>query len=555
MYQALYRQYRPKTFDEILGQTHITTILKNQIKKDNIGHAYLFSGTRGTGKTSAAKVFARAVNCLNPQNGNPCNECAICKGILDESLMDVIEMDAASNRKIEDIRELKEKVIYPPSKARFKVYIIDEVHMLTNEAFNALLKTLEEPPKHLMFLLATTEPERLPQTILSRCQRFDFKRLSANDMVGGMKKITDKLGIDVEDKVLQLIAKNSDGAMRDALSLLDQCIAFEGDSVSYDDAINILGIANVDLIFDLVNAIGDESTEKSLVMVDHMIQEGKDIPQFLKDMIHHYRNLVIAKTSKNPEALIEWGEVEEYKEQSSKMDLHYLMSSLQALTSAETSMKWSMQPRIILEMAVIKLANLKNELSLEERVRRLEEGIATAPTNETKVTYKSAPKQEPIKPRAKASENLVKKEKSIPEEKEKPGVEKKEATGPSGELTLDNIRSSWPKVMQLIKSRKINIYALVMEGEVSQLQGNRITLSYKDGFEFHKDAVNSNQNKTFLEEILTEFFGQKIELLVIMKGCEMPAAGGGKQEDEKSAREETVNKVLDFFGEDIVEIK
>src|SRR5690554_6420073 len=351
MYQALYRQYRPKTFDEILGQTHITTILKNQIKKDNIGHAYLFSGTRGTGKTSAAKVFARAVNCLQPQNGNPCNECAICKGILDESLMDVIEMDAASNRKIEDIRELKEKVIYPPSKARFKVYIIDEVHMLTNEAFNALLKTLEEPPKHLMFLLATTEPERLPQTILSRCQRFDFKRLSANDMVGGMKKITDKLGIDVEDKVLQLIAKNSDGAMRDALSLLDQCIAFEGDSVSYDDAINILGIANVDLIFDLVNAIGDESTEKSLLMVDHMIQEGKDIPQFLKDMIHHYRNLVIAKTSKNPEALIEWGEVEEYKEQSSKMDLHYLMSSLQALTSAETSMKWSMQPRIILEMA------------------------------------------------------------------------------------------------------------------------------------------------------------------------------------------------------------
>jgi DNA polymerase-3 subunit gamma/tau len=555
MYQALYRQYRPKTFDEILGQTHITTILKNQIKKENIGHAYLFSGTRGTGKTSAAKVFARAVNCLDPQDGNPCNKCAICKGILDESLMDVIEMDAASNRKIEDIRELKEKVIYPPSKARYKVYIIDEVHMLTNEAFNALLKTLEEPPKHLLFLLATTEPERLPQTILSRCQRFDFKRLSSDDMIGGMKNITDKLGIDVEDKVLQLIAKNSDGAMRDALSLLDQCIAFEGDSVSYDDAINILGIANVDLLFELVEAVKDESTEKSLLMVDHMIQEGKDIPQFLKDMIHHYRNLVIAKTSKNPEALIEWGEVDQYMEQASDMDLHYLMSSLQTLTSSETEMKWSMQPRIILEMAVIKLANLKNELSLEERVRRLEEGIATAPINETKVTYKSAPKKEPNKPREKAPENLEKKEESIPEEKGKPAAEKKEAAGPSGELTLEKIRSSWPKVMQIIKSRKINIYALVMEGEVSQLQGNRITLSYKDGFEFHKDAVNSAQNKAFLEEILTEFFGQKIELLVIMKGCEMPASGGGKQEDEKSAKEETVNKVLDFFGEDMVEIK
>jgi len=550
MYQALYRQYRPKTFDEILGQTHITTILKNQIKKENIGHAYLFSGTRGTGKTSAAKVFARAVNCLDPQEGNPCNQCAICKGILDESLMDVIEMDAASNRKIEDIRELKEKVIYPPSKARYKVYIIDEVHMLTNEAFNALLKTLEEPPKHLLFLLATTEPERLPQTILSRCQRFDFKRLSSNDMIGGMKSITDKLGINVEDKVLQLIAKNSDGAMRDALSLLDQCIAFEGDSVSYDDAINILGIANVDLLFDLVEAVRGESTEKSLLMVDHMIQEGKDIPQFLKDMIHHYRNLVIAKTSKNPEALIEWGEVEQYREQASNMDLHYLMSSLQELTSAESSMKWSMQPRIILEMAVIKLSNIKRELSLEERVRKLEEGMVTVPEKKIQAPAKAAPKPESKN----QQEKTMRKDEKIPEVKSEPVVEQK-AAAPTGELTLEKIKSSWPKVMQIIKSRKINIYALVMEGEVSQLQGNRITLSYKDGFEFHKDAVNSNQNKTFLEEILTEFFGQKIELLVIMKGCEMPASGVGKQENENTAKEETVNKVLDFFGEDIVEIK
>ncbi|WP_422487265.1 DNA polymerase III subunit gamma/tau [Gudongella sp. DL1XJH-153] len=553
MYQALYRQYRPRTFDEILGQTHITKILKNQIKKDNIGHAYLFSGTRGTGKTSAAKVFSRAVNCLNPQDGNPCNECAICKGILDESLMDVIEMDAASNRKIEDIRELKEKVIYPPSKARFKVYIIDEVHMLTNEAFNALLKTLEEPPKHLLFLLATTEPERLPQTILSRCQRFDFKRLSSDDMIYGMKNITDKLGIEVEDKVLQLIAKNSDGAMRDALSLLDQCIAFEGDSVSYDDAINILGIANVDLVFELVDSIKSESTEKALRMVDHMIQEGKDISQFLKDMIHHYRNLMISKTSKNPETLIEWGEVGQYKDQSDEMELHYLMSSLEVLTSSETSMKWSMQPRIILEMAVIRLVNLKNELSLEERVKRLEEGISAAPIKkEVAATAKPNPKPLEKKPEPKIEKPL---EQKSSEDNKKPVPEKDQSSEPKGYLTLEGVRNSWAKVMQIIKSRKINIYALVMEGEVSQLQGNRITLSYKDGFEFHKDAVNSNQNKEFLEEILTEFFGQKIELLVIMKGCEMPISGSGKQEGEKSAKDETVNKVLDFFGEDIVEIK
>ena len=261
MYQALYRQYRPKTFDEVLGQEHITTTLKNQIKSNNIGHAYLFAGTRGTGKTSTAKIFSRAVNCLNPIDGNPCNQCEICKGILNESIMDVIEMDAASNRKIEDIRELKDKVIYPPAKARYKIYIIDEVHMLTTQAFNALLKTLEEPPKHLIFILATTELQKLPQTILSRCQRFDFKRISSMDIVTNMQRIRDKLNIKIDDRVLKLIARNSDGAMRDALSLLDQCISYKTEDLTYEDALNILGIANTDFIFDLVDHIKNKDLE------------------------------------------------------------------------------------------------------------------------------------------------------------------------------------------------------------------------------------------------------------------------------------------------------
>ena len=200
MYQALYREYRPKTFDQVIGQEHITTTLKNQIKNENIGHAYLFAGTRGTGKTSTAKIFSRAVNCLNKVDGNPCNECEICKGILDESIMDVIEMDAASNRGIEDIRELRDKVVYPPSRGKYKVYIIDEVHMLTEPAFNALLKTLEEPPKHLIFILATTEMQKLPQTILSRCQRFDFKRITSKDMTNNMKAICEKLNVSVDRK-------------------------------------------------------------------------------------------------------------------------------------------------------------------------------------------------------------------------------------------------------------------------------------------------------------------------------------------------------------------
>lgn len=545
MYQAIYRKFRPKTFDELLGQEHITTILKNQVAKGNIGHAYLFSGTRGTGKTSAAKVFSRAVNCLDPTDGNPCNKCEICKGILDESIMDVIEMDAASNRKIEDIRELKEKVIYPPSKARYKVYIIDEVHMLTNEAFNALLKTLEEPPKHLLFLLATTEPERLPHTILSRCQRFDFKRLKSKEIIDNMVNIADSMGLNIESKVFDLIAKNSDGAMRDALSLLDQCISYNDKEISYEDAIKILGIADNSLLLNMCNSIINKDMESSIKMVNHIIQEGKDISQFLKDTIHHYRNLMIVKTSNNPDELIDWGEIVEYQEQSRNISLPLILKSLNILTDAENSMKWSTQPRIILEMAIIRLVNLTEELSLEERVKRLEEGVPLKPATISK--QKEEPSKE-FKPKREstASEDLRK-------EVKKPSNNDDSTKVIGEELNFDNVKKTWPKVMQLVKSRKINIYALAMEGELEKIEHNRITLSYKDGFEFHKDAVSSPQNKSFLEGLLTEFYGQQIELMVIMKSCLSSQVSEVKK--SKDNNEDSIKEVLNFFGEDIVEIK
>ena len=231
MHKALYRVYRPKTFEDVVGQEHIVKTLKNQIKNNNIGHAYLFSGTRGTGKTSTAKIFARAVNCLNPINEEPCNECEICRDTLNDNIMDVVEIDAASNNSVDDIRELRESVKYTPSKAKYKVYIIDEVHMLSQGAFNALLKTLEEPPSYVIFILATTEPHKIPATILSRCQRFDFKRVSSKDIAARMAYICEKEDIEVEDKALNLIARNSQGALRDALSILDQCMSFGNDKI------------------------------------------------------------------------------------------------------------------------------------------------------------------------------------------------------------------------------------------------------------------------------------------------------------------------------------
>lgn len=534
MYQALYRKFRPKTFDELLGQSHITTTLKHQVEKGNIGHAYLFSGTRGTGKTSAAKIFSRAVNCTNLQDGNPCNECDSCKGILDESIMDVIEMDAASNNSVDDVRDLRDKVIYPPSRTKYKVYIIDEVHMLSKGAFNALLKTLEEPPKHLIFILATTEPERLPQTILSRCQRFDFKRITNNYIINNMKTITKSLNIEIDDSVLSLIARNSDGAMRDALSLLDQCISFNEGVLTYEDATNILGITNEDLIFNMVNDILGKDLEKTLQTIDDIIQNGKDIHQFIKDLTYYFRNLMVVKTSKNPEQIMESENVENLVNQSKNIKLDYILKSLQILTTAESSAKWSTQPRIILEMAMIKLVKLEDEMSLEERVKQLEMGIIKTGINHIE--------QKPVERKESTIKHNVVKETIL----EKENVEKPEILDDGRELTLETIKNEWSKVMQIIKTKKINIYALLLEGQVLSYANNLLTISYKEGFGFHKEAISAANNKEFVEEIVALHFKKPIVMNFIMEK--------NKSNLIVNNNEKAIKDVVDLFGEDMVEI-
>lgn len=536
MYQALYRQYRPKTFDEVLGQDHVTKTLKNQIKTGNIGHAYLFAGTKGTGKTSTAKIFTRAVNCLNTVDGNPCNQCEICKGILEESIMDVIEMDAASNRKIEDIRELRDKVVYPPSRTKYKIYIVDEVHMLTNEAFNALLKTLEEPPKHLIFILATTEMEKLPQTILSRCQRFDFRRLTTKDLIANMKKICSDLNILVEDRALQLIARNSDGAMRDALSLLDQCISYREGELTYEDALDILGITNTELFFSMVDDIKYKRLEDALLKVDEIIQLGKDINQFIKDLIYHFRNLLIGKTSKNPIDIMDMDEetAKLYIDQGKDLSIDYMLKSIDILMESENKAKWTTQPRIILEMAIIRMIELEEQASLEERVKKLEGIISGGDFTVAKPTTK------------------VSRQEKKPQERSREKVEKIEDKEPvqilddGKELDLETIKKEWPKLLKLVKDKKINVYALLVEGNLLSFKNNNLTIGYKDGYGFHRDAISQPHNKEFVEQIVSSYFNKNIEINFIMDD------GEAKKEEENR---DTIQQVIDFFGEDIVEIE
>lgn len=541
MYQALYRQYRPKTFDEVLGQEHVTTTLKNQIKSGNIGHAYLFSGTRGTGKTSTAKIFSRAVNCLHPVNGNPCNECEICRGIMDESIMDVIEMDAASNRKIEDIRELKDKVIYPPSRTKYKIYIIDEVHMLTNPAFNALLKILEEPPKHLIFILATTEMQKLPPTIISRCQRFDFKRITNKDLISNMKKITSELNVEVDDEVLSLIARNSDGAMRDALSLLDQCVSYK-EKINYEDALNILGIANTDLIFSMVDDIKNKNLERALFTIDNIIQEGKDINQFIKDLIYHFRNLLIVKASDNPTDIMDMGEemVARYKKQSEDISLDFVLRSLDILNNSENQALWSTQPRIILEMTVIKLLDLEKKMSLEDRINKLESIINSGQIPVPKASSSSIPQKKEDRHEKPTIENTRKEE-----IKEKESVE---IIDDGKELPFEKINENWDKILKIVKDKDIRTNAFLREGKPLSFTENILVIGYKDGYGFHKEAMERPKNKELLEKVLSSYFHKNIITKFVMEDGKM-------KDDSKKDEDDIVEKVTSFFGDDIVEIE
>lgn len=540
MYQALYRRFRPKTFDQVLGQEHITTTLKNQIINQNIGHAYIFSGTRGTGKTSTAKIFARAVNCINSIDGNPCNTCEICSGILDESIMDVIEMDAASNNSVEDIRELREKVKYPPSKAKYKVYIIDEVHMLSDSAFNALLKTLEEPPKHLIFILATTEVEKLPQTILSRCQRFDFKRITTKDIVKNLNNICDEIGVEVEESVLNLIARNSDGAMRDALSLLDQCISFGEGILTYEDALKTLGIANEDLLFNLVDSIEEKNLEKALHIVDDIIQNGKDINQFIKDLIYHFRNLMIAKTSTDPLDIIDLEKetVARYKDQSENISLQFILKALQILNEGQNQSKWSSQPRIILEMVVVKLIELRDELTLEQRIERLEKIIESG-------NIKVSQKKESIE--KVKSETPSKKEAPIQNEK-KEVEEEKPIIDDGKELNIADIKREWENVLKVIKKKRISTQALLLEGSPMDYKNNILTIGFKEGYGLHREALGKKDNKEFVEKSISNYFNKNIRVEFVM-------AEEDEEEKEKNEEQELIDSAIKFFGKDLVKIK
>lgn len=381
MYTALYRAQRPEVFDEILGQEHIVKILKYQIATDSVSHAYLFCGTRGTGKTTTARILAKAVNCLaEPQgdehdNGRPCGHCANCEAIRKGTFMDVVEIDAASNNGVDSIRELRESVKYPPAVGRKKVYIIDEVHMLSTGAFNALLKTLEEPPENVMFILATTEPQKLPATILSRCMRLDFKRVPQNILAGGMRQICQERGIEITEGAVKLLANNADGSVRDGLSILDQVISAGDKYIDREKVLEYIGTAGEDFFIELTDLVAVHNVAEAIVLLDGALADGKDVKQLMKDWTAHYRSLLLTKFIKNPEDMLNMSSenIERIREQSRQISLEEINQAILRLSKTINDARWSTQPRILLELAIVAIAT---DLIDEEKLAPRRSGVA-----------------------------------------------------------------------------------------------------------------------------------------------------------------------------------
>lgn len=373
-YVALYRKFRPHNFDDVKGQEHIVTTLKNQINADRVGHAYLFCGTRGTGKTSVAKILAKTVNCEQPLDGNPCNTCDMCSQINTQSSMNVIEIDAASNNGVDNVREIIDEVRYSPPQGRYKVYIIDEVHMLSAGAFNALLKTLEEPPSYVIFILATTEVHKIPITILSRCQRYDFRRITIDRIQSRLSQLMDVEGIDVEEKALRYVAKLADGSMRDALSLLDQCIAFYlGQKLTYDNVIEVLGTVEVETFAKLLRMIRKSSVEECIEILDSVITSGGELTQFTVDFTWYLRNLLLVKTSENPNDLLEASSdhLELLHHEADVCESELLIRYIQILSDLTNQIRYAAQKRILIEIALIKLCKPMMETDLSSLINRI----------------------------------------------------------------------------------------------------------------------------------------------------------------------------------------
>ena len=528
-YTALYRKFRPTTFSEMVGQDHITRTLRNQIIANRVGHAYLFNGGRGTGKTSSAKILARAINCLNPKDGEPCNECEICKAALNGSLTDIVEMDAASNNSVEDIRSIREEVNFLPTKAKYRVYIIDEVHMLSTGAFNALLKTLEEPPEHVKFILATTEPQKLPATILSRCQRFDFKRISNEDIIKRLKVVCNESNIEISEGALNIIAVLSEGAMRDALSILERCIQDGENKIDENKIKDLVGIPKLSYVNSIISAILEYNLDEVVKSTNQILNEGKDLDNFLWEMIKYVKDILVYKSCKNLE-LYTQDEISVIDNLANKYSNERLIELIYELSELQNNMKWSTQKSILFQAGMIKLCYKKSQTvdeNLEQRVEKIENYLRSNNIENRNINnnsynsynnYSTGPMQNNINNTVK---NTVIESKSNLENKNivssNSNIEKN-AKNPGNKASYSGkIEEAWPKIVRDLKQNgKIVLYTNLMQTKAIEVNDMTVGIQFPNGLSaFGKTVLEKQENIREISNLVSMACGKEMQIKYI----------------------------------------
>ena len=506
-YTALYRKFRPLKFSDMVGQEAITKTLRNQIMSGRVGHAYLLNGTRGTGKTTTAKILARAVNCLNPQDGEPCNECEICKAAISGSLTDIVEMDAASNNSVDDIRAIRDEVNFLPTLAKYRVYIIDEVHMLSTGAFNALLKTLEEPPEHVKFILATTEPQKLPATILSRCQRFDFKKISNENIIKRLNIVCEKSNIEITKEALNIIAVLSEGAMRDALSILERCIQDGENKIDEDKIKDLVGIPKITYIHQLTESILEYDVDKALANIDEVLEDGKDINNLLWELIKYVKDILVYKASNKLELYSE-EELNKIKIISEKVSKEKLVDIIYQLSNLENDIKWSTQKTIMFQAGIIKLCSKQAETSsnLEERLDKIEKYLRTSKvTSNMTMPVQQVQSNEPRMTFGVSSKNSTEfKNTNIPKSnKEKKFSNKSE--------------EYWPQIVNDLKqSGKIVLYTNLMNTKAKEINDMTVGIEFPNGMtSFGKTVLEKPENIREISNLVSIACGKEMQIKYI----------------------------------------